>query len=125
MVSALDTKDVGHLLCFACYDNHTMPIVKLYHKILDRIHWIPIDIGIDSEQLTNDYLAQEDLPFRIDRPLREAVASPEKRTFQEKIHQLKKIYSVDKSLANVLYCILNEDLELYCSVIDRYRGSRQ
>jgi hypothetical protein len=99
----------------AMLDGHLLPISIITHGITDKIHFIPIDIEVDSITLTNQFLKQHRCKSEISRRDNQHQSSLKKQLYQKEVEtwiNAKHLYSKQVKL------ILKDDFALYQSVLD-------
>lgn len=127
LMQQMETHYLAEILSIGCYDNHSLPITFIWREVLDKIHWIPLDLTINdqffaSEDLTRRYLAQNNIPFldNFDNFYRNPSNATLKKWHGIIMKHKKNLASLD-AVNNAVYTYLNDDVVLYHRVIDSYR----
>lgn len=86
-------------------DDLIVPISTVYRELIDLIHWIPLDLEIkkqkiSSNDLTNMYFRDNDLPFVIDdRFFPHNQSDQQKKHLQQSLHAYKIAHGFYQSYA--------------------------
>lgn len=126
LIKKLPYDFLATIICSGGFDGHSMPITYFWQEVLDRIHWIPIDLtvdgqSVDSETLTNDYLAEHDLPLLQTDGIDRHASNYILKNWQIIVAEQKKRAREIGPLSDSLFNQLDRDTMLYFKVINSYR----
>ena len=119
----LDDPVYQSMLLSSTFDTHTYSITSMIPHLLDRVHWIPLDIQgeihgkkYDGHHATNLYFLRENLGITFSPDLRmnsltSNQASPEDYFLRAKVNRLKEQYAAQFS--NLTSNILENDIKMY------------
>jgi len=97
---------------FIFLSGHCVPISLTYIDFYKNIDWIPLDIGIESDQFFKKLLEHHGIDFNFDNVF-------DYKSTSEKINLYKKLK--DMFINNdILHKVLHKDILLYNSVIENF-----
>jgi hypothetical protein len=122
----LDDPACQSMLISGTFDTHTYSITSMIPHLLDRVHWIPLDIQgeihgkkYDGYHATNLYFLQEGLGITFPATLPRAnEASPNDYFLRAKVNRLKEQYAAQFS--NLTSNILENDIKMYRAALQWY-----
>ena len=116
----LHTEDekLALMICHGAYDAHTYPISHMVNDLIHRVHWIPIDMTVDSNVFLNKYLEDNGSDDRIEPFARENTASYRSTQNYVRIQNIKEKYH--SILEPALYDLLDQDRSVYQKSKDMY-----
>lgn len=124
----LDDPIYQSMLISSTFDTHTYSITSMIPQLVDRVHWIPLDIQgeihgkkYDGHHATNLYFLRENLGITF--PPMEVcptsnMASPADYLLRGKVNKLKEQYNLQYS--NLTSNILENDIKMYRAAIQWY-----
>jgi hypothetical protein len=123
-IDLLDDDRIASIICSLFLDEHTYSLEITFSDLLDRIHWIPLDLYLNdtlipSTMLTNEYFRKNDLPFTVNNSYNKNI-EPWKQEYYDKITKIKQDSKYYKILT--LPNFLQHDRTLWNGAINRYNG---